>query len=165
MSKNTRRQFLKTSVPIAIGTTIGLTQLHASGDKNPENKLKILVVGAHPDDPETVCGGTMALYSGMGHEVVAAYLTRGEAGIEGKSNEESASIRTAEAITSCGILKVRPAFIGQLDGSCEITADRYNQMTDFIKKEDPDIIFTHWPIDSHRDLGFVPYWSMMHGLP
>lgn len=93
----------------------------------------------------------MALYSNLGHEVVSAYLTRGEAGIEGKSHEESARIRTAEALTACDILKVRPAFLGQIDGNCEITRERYSQIMDFLKKEDPDIIFTHWPIDTHRD--------------
>jgi len=45
-------------------------------ERNKNEKLKILVIGAHPDDPETGCGGTMALYSGLGHEVVAIYQGR-----------------------------------------------------------------------------------------
>jgi len=154
MTKHTRRQFLKNTVPITLGTTIGLTNTSALGNSNPtsfEKKMKIVVVGAHPDDPETICGGVMALYSNLGHEVVSAYFTRGEAGIEGKSYEESARIRTAEALTACDILKVRPEFIGQIDGNCEITKERYAQIIDFLKKEDPDIILTHWPIDTHRD--------------
>jgi LmbE family N-acetylglucosaminyl deacetylase len=98
-----------------------------------------------------MCGGLMALYSNAGHEVVSAYLTRGEAGIEGRSYEESAKIRTAEALAACDILKVRPGFLGQIDGNCEITKERYGQVIDFMRKEDPDIIITHWPVDTHRD--------------
>jgi len=55
------------------------------------------VAGAHPDDPETGAGGTMALYSKHGHQVVSLYLTRGETGIPGKSPNETAAIRTKEA--------------------------------------------------------------------
>ncbi len=154
MTKHTRRQFLTNTVPITIGTTIGLTNISAFGNSTStsfEKKKKIVVVGAHPDDPETMCGGVMALYSNLGHEVVSAYFTRGEAGIEGKSHEESARIRTAEALTACDVLKVRPEFIGQIDGNCEITRERYSPFINFLKKEKPDIILTHWPIDSHRD--------------
>jgi LmbE family N-acetylglucosaminyl deacetylase len=154
MTKHTRRQFLTNTVPITIGSAIGLTNASALENSTAasfEKKMKIVVVGAHPDDPETMCGGVMALYSNSGHEVVSAYLTQGEAGIEGKSYEESAKIRIAEALTACDILKVRPEFLGQIDGNCEITKERYSQIIHFFKKEDPDIILTHWPIDTHRD--------------
>jgi LmbE family N-acetylglucosaminyl deacetylase len=154
MTKPTRRQFLTSALPVTIGTTIGLTSVNALGNSNSnsfEKKMKIIAVGAHPDDPETICGGVMALYSKLGHEVVSVYFTRGEAGIEGKSYEESARIRTTEALTACEILKVRPEFIGQIDGNCEITRESYFPLLNLFKKEDPDIIFTHWPIDSHRD--------------
>ncbi|MFH0843739.1 MAG: PIG-L family deacetylase [Bacteroidota bacterium] len=154
MTKHTRRQFLANSMPVTFGAAIGLAGASSCGisaASSSEMKMKIVVVGAHPDDPETMCGGLMALCSDAGHEVVSAYLTRGEAGIEGKSFEESAKIRTAEALTACDILKVRPEFLGQIDGNCEITKERYKQIIDFITKEDPDIIITHWPVDTHRD--------------
>jgi LmbE family N-acetylglucosaminyl deacetylase len=154
MTNHTRRQFFLNTIPLTIGTTIGLSNVSAMSNNTSgliEKKMKIVVVGAHPDDPETICGGLMALYSGLGHEVVSVYLTRGEAGIEGKSHEEAAKIRTAEALAACAILKVRPEFIEQIDGNCEITTERYAPLLDLFKKEQPDIILTHWPIDSHRD--------------
>ena len=46
-------------------------QVAEEGEK-PDSKLKVLVVGGHPDDPETGCGGTMARYASEGHDVVAA---------------------------------------------------------------------------------------------
>ena len=153
MTKNSRRQFLATALPLTVGSQLGFgnTQTIRDASASTGKKMKIVVVGAHPDDPETICGGVMALYAGMGHEVVSVYLTRGEAGIEGKSHEEAVAIRTAEALTACKILKVRPEFVGQIDGSCEITAERYAPLLALFKKEEPDLIFTHWPIDSHRD--------------
>ena len=120
-------------------------------DASLKGKLRIAVCGAHPDDPETGCGGTMALYSELGHEVVAIYLTRGERGVAGKSYEEAAQIRTREAIEACKILNARAVFVGQINGKCEITADRYDEFRKIIENENPDVVLTHWPIDSHPD--------------
>ena len=116
-----------------------------------EKRYKTIVVGAHPDDPETACGGTMALLSQAGHEVVSAYLTRGEAGIPGKSHRASARIRTKEAEKACEILDVRPVFLGQVDGDSEVNKDRYQEIYEFLANEAPDVVITHWPIDTHRD--------------
>lgn len=153
MKSFSRRTVIKT-----LGASVGASMFgmpafseNTKEDGSKNAKLKIIVVGAHPDDPETICGGTMALFTNAGHEVIAVYLTRGEAGIEGKSYDESAKIRTAEALSACEILKVRPEFLGQIDGNCEITKESYAPLFNLFKKEEPDIILTHWPIDSHRD--------------
>jgi LmbE family N-acetylglucosaminyl deacetylase len=47
------------------------------------------VVGGHPDDPESGCGGTAATLAKLGHEVTLMYFTTGEEGIEGKTWEEA----------------------------------------------------------------------------
>ena len=114
-------------------------------------KLKILVAGAHPDDPETGCGGLMLRYAEAGHEVVAYYLTLGEAGIPGKSHEEAARIRTAELDQACSILGARAVFGGQIDGATEVNKVRYGEVRQMLDGEQPDVIFTHWPLDTHRD--------------
>ena len=112
---------------------------------------KVLVIGAHPDDPETMCGGTILKLKAMGVEVVSVYLTSGEAGIRGKSHEESRTIRQAEARRACEMMGVRPVFMTQIDGNAEINKERYAEMLALIKAEKPDMVITHWPIDSHRD--------------
>ncbi|HOQ90988.1 MAG TPA: PIG-L family deacetylase [Candidatus Hydrogenedentes bacterium] len=119
--------------------------------RSETQKRKVIVAGAHPDDPESACGGTMALFADAGHEVVSMYLTRGEAGIRGKSHEEAARIRTAEAEEACRILNARPVFLSQIDGASELNAARYEQALEVIRAESPDILITHWPIDGHRD--------------
>jgi len=93
----------------------------------------------------------MARYTDLGHEVVALYLTRGEAGIRNKSHQEAASIRTAESRKACEILKARPVFADQIDGSTELNSARYEQFNRIFEVEQPDIAFAPWPVDSHRD--------------
>jgi len=147
------------------GNLPGAERSQASISAGKDRKLKLVVVGGHPDDPESGCGGTMARFAELGHEVVALYLTRGEAGIAGKSHEESAAIRTAECFEACKILKARPAFAGQIDGSTEINATRYDELRKLLQGEEPDIVLTHWPIDTHRDhraASFLVYDAWLH---
>ncbi|HEX6908343.1 MAG TPA: PIG-L family deacetylase, partial [Terriglobales bacterium] len=67
-----------------VAAAAGLPLLSGEGSSAQETgRLKIVVAGAHPDDPESGCGGTIALYTDLGHEVTILYLTRGEAGIKG----------------------------------------------------------------------------------
>jgi N-acetylglucosamine malate deacetylase 1 len=136
----------------SVGTGLPLLVQNASGEVSDDSrKLKVVVAGAHPDDPESGCGGTIALYSSLGHEVVVLYLTRGEAGIPGKSAQEAAGIRTAECHKACSILKARAIFAGQIDGNTEVNRSRYDDFRKILQNEHPDIVFTHWPIDTHRD--------------
>ena len=129
---------------------LALTQIQAA-ERWLEGYKKVLVIGAHPDDPETMCGGTILKLKAMGVEVVSVYLTSGEAGIRGKTHEESRTIRQAEARRACEVMGVRPIFMTQIDGNAEVNKERYAEMLALIEAEKPDMVITHWPIDSHRD--------------
>lgn len=122
-----------------------------AGEKWLQGYKKVLVIGAHPDDPESMCAGTMLKLKAMGAEVVAVYLTSGEAGIVGKTHEQARTIRQAEARKACEVLGVRAVFLTQTDGNAEVNKDRYAEMKALIEAEQPDMVITHWPIDSHRD--------------
>jgi LmbE family N-acetylglucosaminyl deacetylase len=113
--------------------------------------LSVVCVGAHPDDPESGCGGTLARYTAAGHRVTIIYLTRGEAGIKGKSADEAAAMRTAEADAACKVLGARPVFAGQIDGATEVNRERARALAKLVTAEQPDVVFTHWPIDTHPD--------------
>ena len=88
MKNNSRRNFFKKAGFTIGATTLGLSAFSGNKEQvqNEGKKLKLIVLGAHPDDPETNCGGVMSLFSNNGHEVISAYLTRGEAGIPGNSS-------------------------------------------------------------------------------
>ena len=152
MPKITRRGLLEQSAFLLATAAAPLpAMVLQTSSLGTEKKLRIVVVGAHPDDPESGCGGTIALYTSLGHEVTILYLTRGEAGIEGKTHQEAAAIRTAEAERACAVLKAQLQFAGQVDGDTEINRSRYANFRQILEAGHPDIVLTHWPIDSHRD--------------
>jgi LmbE family N-acetylglucosaminyl deacetylase len=154
MSKSivTRRCFLKEAGLIAAPL---LASIHApplvAAAAQSERRLKVLCVGGHPDDPESGCAGTLTRYVELGHAVTVLYLTRGERGIRDKGLEESARIRTAECEQACRIIGSSPKFFGQIDGATEITRAQVEMMTKTLADEKPDVIFTHWPVDTHMD--------------
>jgi LmbE family N-acetylglucosaminyl deacetylase len=120
-----------------------------SSETGPQ-KLKVIITGGHPGDPEYGCGGTGARYSDLGHDVILLYLNKGE-GTDEASFARSAATRTAEAAKACEILKARPAFAGQIDAQAIVDNKHYDQFRSLIGSERPDIVFTQWPIDNHRD--------------
>jgi LmbE family N-acetylglucosaminyl deacetylase len=153
---SSRRGFVKNSLALAAPTLLAAEVLAASAAQaetkaNPGRPLRIVCVGAHPDDPESGCGGAMIRCSELGHAVTVIYLTRGERGIPGKSDDEAARIRSSEAEAACRIIGAKPVFAGQVDGSAEFTRVRLGQMMKLMEEADPDVIFTHWPVDTHFD--------------
>jgi LmbE family N-acetylglucosaminyl deacetylase len=146
---NTRRSFVKEAVGC-----LGLFTLPdiIYPQKNKAlNKRKVVIIGGHPDDPECGCGGTAAKLIKVGHDVTLMYFTNGEEGINGKSNEEAARIRQKESIESCKVLGARAVFVGQVDGESVLGNPEMAQFEKLLYNEKPDIVFTHWPIDSHKD--------------
>lgn len=117
----------------------------------PVTRLKIVVAGGHPGDPECGCGGSIARFSDLGHEVVLLYLNRGEGYCGSAPLDRCASIRTSEAREACRILKARAAFAGQVDAQSVVDAGQYNAFARVLAAEKPDVVFTQWPIDRHRD--------------
>jgi LmbE family N-acetylglucosaminyl deacetylase len=131
---------------------LGPVLLRAQAPASPAARLlSVVCVGGHPDDPESGCGGTIARFSEAGHRITIVYLTRGERGISGKSLEEAAAIRTAEAQQACRILGARPVFAGQIDGATEFNQARVEEFSKLLAAASPDIVFTQWPVDTHMD--------------
>lgn len=145
--QNQRRDFIKQSAAVVGGLMLPAT---AALHENPV-QANVVCVGGHPDDPESGCGGTLALLASRGHNVTIIYLTTGEAGIEGKSHAESAAIRKQESLKACKILDAKPVFAGQIDGDTIVNNEWIGKISQLIEKENPSIVFTHWPIDSHKD--------------
>ncbi len=145
----TRRDFIK-QASVGIGA-ISLPDILRGGFAVPAATKKIVCVGGHPDDPESGCGGTLAKLSALGHAVTIIYLTTGEAGINGVSHDEAARTRKQEAINACRILNCKPVFAGQIDGDTVVSNAALEHLQELIGEEKPDIVFAHWPIDSHKD--------------
>src|SRR2546426_931133 len=68
----TRRHLFTTSSLLSGAALMGLPLSVEAEDHQQQTsarKLRVVVVGGHPDDPESGCGGTIARYSDLGHEV------------------------------------------------------------------------------------------------
>ncbi len=114
-------------------------------------RLRILVAGGHPGDPECGCGGTIARYTSLGHEVTVLYLNRGEGYCGSAPPDQCGTVRTAEARKACEILKAHPVFATQVDGKAIIDNSHYEEFGRLFDAHRADIVFTQWPIDHHRD--------------
>lgn len=145
----TRRQFLSAA------TLLGAAPLGLLAQRRPEDesspRLHVVCVGAHPDDPESGCGGTLRRLRTAGHRVTIVYLTRGEAGIAGRPPADAAAIRTAEATAACAVLDAEAVFFGQVDGATIFDATAIAAMSRLLDDLAPDLVFAHWPLDSHPD--------------
>ena len=108
-------------------------------------KCKIVITGGHPGDPEYGCGGTIARFTALGHDVVLLYMN------DGAWQQTSSAARIAEAQKACEILQARPAYANQINGHAIVDNQHYQEFQSIIEKENPDAVFTHWPIDNHPD--------------
>lgn len=132
-----------------IASTLTLPMIAAAEQTSP--RLKVMVTGGHPGDPECGCAGTIARYTALGHDVVLLYMNRGEGYCGGADLSKCGSIRTEEAQKACRILKARAVFTDQVDGRPVVDKEHYANFQRLFDSEKPDIVFSQWPIDSHRD--------------
>jgi LmbE family N-acetylglucosaminyl deacetylase len=113
-----------------------------------EAKLKIVVFGGHPDDPESGAGGLIALLARGGHEIICAYGTafRGDRTLFGRPEAE---VRRAEAIAACEVLGATPYFFSYAHEKFEADKSTLQEVAAWFNNIKPDIVVTHWPLDAH----------------
>ena len=112
-------------------------------------KLDILAFGAHPDDVELACSGTMILHQQAGLKTGIIDLTRGEMGTRG-----TATIRESEALKSKEILRLSVREnLNLLDGYIQNDRDSRLAIVSKIREFKPDIILCNAITDRHPDHG------------
>jgi LmbE family N-acetylglucosaminyl deacetylase len=114
----------------------------------------ILAVGAHPDDIELGCGGTIGAASNAGVKVIAVFLTKGE-----KSGDPE--MRRDESLNALKLLGVSDVHFGDFPDT-EIPNSRkvIDFLESFCKKANVDTILTHTTNDSHQDHRQVGWLSL-----
>jgi LmbE family N-acetylglucosaminyl deacetylase len=117
--------------------------------------MNILAIGAHPDDLEILCAGTLARYAQQGHTVFMASFTCGNMGDLQIPPPELARIRHAEAEASAAIVSARLLWPGIDDELVFPNEEQRRVMVDLLRQADPDVIFTHSPNDYHPDHRYV----------
>lgn len=114
-------------------------------------KLRVLVIGAHPDDCDVKAGGVAVLYRQAGHQVRFVSVTNGESGHHRISGAELAAIRRKEAAAAAAVLDIRYDVLSHRDGRLLPTLAARDEIIGLIREYRPDLILTHRPNDYHPD--------------
>lgn len=113
--------------------------------------MNVLAIGAHPDDLELSCGGTLAKHTQNGDKVYMASLTNGDMGHARIEPVKMAKIREKEFRNSAAIIGAEVIWIGIDDEMSEVNLETRLKVVDAIRKSKPDIIITHDKEDYHVD--------------
>ena len=121
-----------------------------------------LVVFAHPDDAEFMCGGTIAKWARAGCEVHYVVCTDGSAGSNepGARRADVAPIREREQRAAAEVLGVVSiTFLGQTDGLLEVTPETRKLVTREVRRLRPEVIVAPDPSRLWSGQGYVNHWD------
>jgi LmbE family N-acetylglucosaminyl deacetylase len=117
-----------------------------------DQTLKIIAIGAHPDDIELACGGTIAKACRQGHIIKMVIVTgkssQGHSGMSIRTKAE-AKEEACEAATILGVKDLE--VLGYEDMAVPYSARLISQLDQIITDFRPNIILTHFPFDTHQD--------------
>ncbi len=117
-----------------------------------DDEINVIVIGAHPDDPDSDAGGTAILLAKMGHNVMFVALTNGDAGHHEMGGGALAKIRRAEAAEAgkrYGIKKY--ITLDNHDGELLPTLEVRLQVIRLIREWNADVVIGPRPNDYHPD--------------
>ena len=108
--------------------------------------MNILAIGAHPDDIEFGCAGTLIKYAQRGHEVLLLITTKGEMGGEAEG-------RFREQMKAAEIIGAKDVFWGGFKDTelSDKGNDLIHMAERYIKEIQPHFIFVNYPEDTHQD--------------
>ena len=108
-----------------------------------DQKKKILVILAHPDDPEFFCGATLAKWALEGHSIQYCILTRGERGTNDhfSYSKEIKNIREAEQNRAAAVIGAREViFLDEPDGFVHVSDDLKRTLVKMMRQYKPNIV-------------------------
>ncbi len=117
----------------------------------PGGGLRIIVFGAHPDDPEIDAGGVAAKWAALGHKVKLVALTNGDIGHWGTAGGPLALRRTAESHAAGAILGIESQVLDNHDGELMVTLENRRTIARLIREWKADVVISHRPNDYHPD--------------
>jgi N-acetylglucosamine malate deacetylase 1 len=112
--------------------------------------MNVLAIGAHGDDLEMFCGGTLARFAERGDKVFMCVVTDGRGRPKGNP-DEIAEIRRKEAQTSADVIGAESVWMGVPDGMLWFDEPTRHKFIEVIRETQPDIIITHPADDYHPD--------------
>jgi LmbE family N-acetylglucosaminyl deacetylase len=119
--------------------------------QSSDGKLRVIVFGAHPDDPEIGASGSAALWAAKGHHVKLVSVTNGDIGHWKESGGELYRRRKAEVERSAKLMGYAVELMDNHDGELEPTLENRKKITRLIRSWKADIVISHRPNDYHPD--------------
>ena len=113
--------------------------------------MNILAIGAHPDDVEESCGGTLAKFASQGHKIFIATATNGNVGSSTLSMEEIANVRKEEARKAAAIIGAEYICLDYDDEMFFEDREARLKFIDLVRYCKADLILTHNPEDYNPD--------------
>jgi LmbE family N-acetylglucosaminyl deacetylase len=108
---------------------------------------RVLAVGAHPDDVEFMCAGTLKLLKDEGYAIHIGVIANGDCGSASDTQERITMIRREEALNAARLLGAEFVPLGELDLRIDFDDRTRMKVTELIRQVDPAIVFTH----AHED--------------
>lgn len=111
--------------------------------------MNVLAIGAHPDDVELSCGGTLAVLAARGRRVGILHLTRGERSTRGTAAERRAEAEAAAAALGA----VELGFLDCGDGALRHGEAEEDALIAVLRRWRPEVLVGPPPEDRHPDHG------------
>lgn len=116
-----------------------------------DQPLKLLILGAHPDDAEFRAGGLACVYRALGHTVKMVSVTDGGSGHHAMEREALIARRKKEAASAAKIIGAEHETWYFADGFLQPTLELRERIIREIRAFAPDLVLTHRPDDYHPD--------------
>src|SRR5262245_22161996 len=123
-----------------------------------EEALRVLIIGAHPDDGDIKAGGTAARWCGAGHVVRFVSLTDGRAGHHAMPGPELARRRRAEAQAAAAVIGATYEILDHPDGELDDRLEYRREVIRLLRSFRPGLILPHRSSDyppDHRFAGLL----------
>jgi LmbE family N-acetylglucosaminyl deacetylase len=116
-----------------------------------QERINVVVIGAHPDDCDIDAGGTAILWAKAGHNVMFVSVTNGDAGHHEKGGGVLAKIRMAEAQEAGRRFGVKYVVLDNHDGELMPTLENRLKIIRLIRQWNADLVIGPRPNDYHPD--------------
>lgn len=114
--------------------------------------VHVMGIGAHPDDLEILCGGTLARYRKQGHDVTMCHIAAGDRGATAGNRTDLAAVRDGEARRAAESIGASCVSLNVPDGEVNSNDEHQKRsLTEAIRVARPDVVITHSAADYMAD--------------
>lgn len=141
---------MKTNLSLITIVLLALLPIATHAQADPGKKLNVIIIGAHPDDPDKM-GGSAYKWTQAGHNVLMVSVTNGDAGHQSIKAPELARIRREEARKAGDVIGIKYITLDNHDGQLMPTYENRLQIIKVIREHNSDLVIFPRPYDYHPD--------------